>query len=169
MTVNRGEVERRMMERNVESSVHIEQDPPINATHALWRSFAVFKATLPDRAFASTSMRPTSYTIPVGLTKSGYAVEIRVEEVSSRRDLWMINCFEQDRPVWCERTGTFVKYVFDEDWTTTFDPTIFNCLPVIMARLPQAIEATRKSWQIEPVTVKAKFPPKSTKGKKVTS
>ncbi len=102
-----------------------------------------------------TIVVPTTYTVPVGVTRLGYAVEIRVEEVSGRRDLWMINCIEQDRPVWCDRTGTFVKYVFDEDWDTTFDPTIFNNLPTIMSRLPQAIEVTRKSWQIKPAVIKS--------------
>jgi hypothetical protein len=120
-----------------------------DATHALWKTFKAFRATLPDKKFADLGMRATEFTVPVGVTKYGHCVELRVVEISDRHDLWAIVQPATDRPVWSEREGRFVAIKFAVDWITTYDPLAFNLLPVIMSRLPQAIAFERKRCQIK--------------------
>lgn len=166
-----------MTKRNWDKEPMTEQE---QADLALWRSFQSFKATLPDRSFSELTMRPTVYKVPVGISRHGFDVSLTVREVSSRRDLWVINEPDvQDCFAWNDRLGTFQDEVFIEQYDTTFDPAVFNRLDVIMGRLPQAMASIRKIRFIdgtpigEPILVgrisHATSSATKSKGNKVTS
>jgi hypothetical protein len=112
---------------------------------AVYRSFVAFKATLPDRNLDSIGMRSTVYTIPVGDIE-GYICQITVREVSARRDLWAIVFPDNDSTKWCEDSARFVKAELFELYDTCFDHAKFNRLPVIMARIPQAVACAKRRW-----------------------